>query len=149
MSGAVPARTAGFNTIDTFALAPATVAATLWATIQGRPQVEAYRRTIPDELVAKALALVGISTAVIATGVLLLLATQRADPLALTFEVVSAFGTVGLSAGATSVLNAFGKIVLIVVMFVGRTGPLTLGFALAARARRSRVGYPAEKIMIG
>jgi trk system potassium uptake protein TrkH len=173
----VTARTAGFNTLPTGALAPVTMwllmllmlvggspgstaggiktttastaVATLWATLTGRPQVEAFRRTIPDEQVAKALALVGVSLAVIALGVMALLATQAGEPLALTFEAVSAFGTVGLSTGLTPRLDAWGKIVLMLLMFVGRTGPLTLGFALAARERRAPVVYPPEKIMIG
>jgi len=46
-------------------------------------------------------------------------------------------------------LNAWGKAVIMAAMFVGRTGPLTLGFALAVRAARGRVTYPSEKIMIG
>lgn len=169
--------TTGFNTVDTAALAPATlwllvglmfvggspgstaggikttaaatVVATLWATLRGRPQVEAFRRTIPDEQVAKALALVGLSMAVVATAVTTLLATQAGAPLALAFEAVSAFGTVGLSAGVTPTLNGAGKAVIIALMFVGRTGPLTLGFALAARSRPVRVVFPPEKIMLG
>jgi len=169
--------TAGFNTVDTGALAPATlwvlltlmfvggspgstaggiktttaatVAATLWATLRGRHRVEAFRRTIPDEQVAKALALVGVSLAVVGGSVVVLLATQAADPLALTFEAVSAFGTVGLSAGVTSGLDPIGKLVIAAAMVVGRIGPLTLGFALAARQRPTRVAYPAEKVMIG
>lgn len=173
----VTARTAGFNTLDTAALAPATlwllmvlmfvggspgstaggiktttaatVVATLWTTVQGRERVEAFRRTIPAEQVQKALALVGVALGTVAGGVVMLLATQVGDPLALTFEAVSAFGTVGLSTGLTPTLNVWGKLVIIGLMFVGRTGPLTLGFALAARARPARVSYPAEKIMIG
>jgi len=173
----VTARTAGFNTVETAALAPvtlfvlmilmfvggspggttggiktttaATVVATLWAIVRGRPRVEAFRRTIPEEQVTKALALAGIALMTVLTVALALLATQEGDPLALTFEAVSAFGTVGLSAGATPALNGWGKAVIMAAMFVGRVGPLTLGFALAARAARGRVAYPAEKIMIG
>lgn len=173
----VSARTAGFNTVDMAALGPATlwllmglmfvggspgstaggiktttaatVVATLRATLRGRPRVEAFRRTIPDEQVAKALALVGLSLAAVGVAAMALLATQRADPLALAFEAVSAFATVGLSAGVTSTLDTGGKTVVALLMFVGRTGPLTLGFALAARAARVRVTYPPEKIMIG
>ena len=173
----VTARTAGFNTVDTGALGPAmlwllmvlmfvggspgstaggvktttaaTVVATLWATLMGRSGVDAFRRTIPEEQVHKALAVIGVSLATVALAVLALLATQAGDPLALTFEAVSAFGTVGLSAGATSTLDGWGRLVIIGAMVVGRTGPLTLGFALAARARRRHVVYPPERIMIG
>ena len=173
----VTARTAGFNTVDTAALGPATlwllmvlmfvggspgstaggvktttvatVVATLWATLNGRAGVDAFRRTIPEEQVTKALALIGVSGATVALAILALLATQAGEPLGLTFEAVSAFGTVGLSTNLTPTLDAWGKAVVIAVMFIGRTGPLTLGFALAARARRRRLVYPPEKIMIG
>lgn len=174
----VTARTAGFNTLDTAALAPATLwllmalmfvggspgstaggiktttaatmVATLWATLHGRPRVEAFRRTIPDEQVAKASALVGVSVATVASGALVLLATQPGQsPLALLFEALSAFATVGLSTGVTPALDAWGKMVVAALMFMGRTGPLTLGFALAARSVRTSVTYPSEKVMIG
>ncbi|HBA60371.1 MAG TPA: hypothetical protein DCZ92_06070 [Elusimicrobia bacterium] len=169
--------TTGFNTVDTGALGPATlwlvmvlmfvggspgstaggvktttlatVVASVWATLRGRARVEAFRRTLSDEQVTKALALIGISLATVAVAILALLATQTGDALALTFEAVSAFGTVGLSTNLTPTLDAWGKAVVIAVMFIGRTGPLTLGFALAARARRRRIVYPPEKIMIG
>jgi trk system potassium uptake protein TrkH len=173
----VTARTAGFNTVDTGALRPATLLvlmslmfvggcpgstaggvktttaatmlATLRATLRGRERVEAFRRTIPAEQVGKALALVAISLATVALGILLLLASQQEESLGLAFEAVSAFGTVGLSTGVTSRLAPWGKLVLMGLMFVGRTGPLTLGFALALRERASRVSFPTEKILIG
>ncbi len=173
----VTARTAGFNTVDTATLAPATlwlvmllmfvggcpgstaggiktttaatVVAALWAAMRGRPQVEAFRRTVPQEQVAKALALVGVSLATVSVVAVLLLAVQPGDPLGLLFETVSAFGTVGLSTGVTPHLHATGKVLIIAAMFVGRTGPLTLGFALAATRERRRVVYPPEKVMIG
>ncbi len=173
----VTARTAGFATVPIDLLAPATlwlvmvlmfvggspgstaggiktttaaiIVSALWATLRGRPRVEAFRRTIPDEQVAKALALVGVSGAVLAAAVLTLLATQSGGALPLTFEAVAAFGTVGLSTGLTPTLDTWGRVVLLVLMFVGRTGPLTLGFALAARTTRSSVVYPTEKVMIG
>lgn len=174
----VTARTAGFNTLDVGALSAATlwglmllmfvggspgstaggiktttaatVVATLAATLRGRQRVQAFARTIPEEQVQKALALVGVSTAAVALGAGVLLATQDAlPPLGLVFEAVSAFATVGLSTGVTGDLDGLGKAVVMVLMFVGRTGPLTLGFALALRAERSHVTYPSEKIMLG
>jgi len=173
----VTARTAGFNTVDTSLLGPATLwllmvlmfvggspgstaggvktttvataVATLWATLMGRSGVDAFRRTIPEEQVNKALALIGVAGATVVLAIIALLATQAGNPAALTFEAVSAFGTVGLSMGVTPTLDAWGKLVVIATMFVGRTGPLTLGFALAARARRRHIVYPPEKVMIG
>jgi trk system potassium uptake protein TrkH len=65
------------------------------------------------------------------------------------FEAVSAFATVGLSLGATAQLVPLGKIVVIVLMFVGRVGLLTMAFTIVKRARRDAVRYSEENIMIG
>jgi trk system potassium uptake protein TrkH len=64
------------------------------------------------------------------------------------FEVVSAFGTVGLSRGITADLNVFGQLLLMFLMFFGRIGPLTLGYLLA-RPKRNRVRAPSTEIPIG
>jgi trk system potassium uptake protein TrkH len=79
---------------------------------------------------------------------------MRVEPdksfLALFFEVVSGFGTVGLSLGITPFLSSLGKLVIIGVMFIGRVGPLTLVLALASRAVLPRkVEYPEGKVLIG
>mgnify|MGYP003887446455 CR=1 FL=1 len=65
------------------------------------------------------------------------------------FETVSAFGTVGLSLGTTTKLTQMGKLLLCIVMFIGRLGPLTLMIALAERKREPEILYPEEHIMIG
>lgn len=65
------------------------------------------------------------------------------------FEATSAFSTTGLSMGLTDDLSPIGKIIIIVTMFVGRLGPLTLAFALANKKRASKIGYPEDNIMIG
>jgi trk system potassium uptake protein TrkH len=64
------------------------------------------------------------------------------------FEAFSAFGTVGLSLGATSALNGFGKLVVVATMLAGRIGPLTLALLLG-RSRTARVSYPQARIMVG
>lgn len=173
----VTARTAGFNTVDVGLLRPATLwalmllmfiggcpgstaggiktttaaamVATLLAILRGNERVQAFRRTVPAEQVSKALALVGASLVVVSAGILGLLLLEPGDPLVLMFEAVSAFGTVGLSAGATARLGTIGKLLIAGLMFVGRLGPLTLAFAMAARQHAHRVRYPDEKIMIG
>jgi len=73
---------------------------------------------------------------------------SRGKFLELLFEVVSAFGTVGLSTGITPGLSATGKVILSVVMFVGRLGPLVVGVALS-RDIVSRFYYAEENIMVG
>jgi trk system potassium uptake protein TrkH len=123
--------------------------ATLWSVARGREAVQAFERTIPRETVYKALAvMMGSATLVMVMTILLNLA-ERGDPLRLMFEVVSAFGTVGFSLGATPHLSPAGKLIVIATMFVGRLGPLTLVAALARRPAPQLLRYPEERILIG
>ena len=69
--------------------------------------------------------------------------------LDLTFEVFSAFGTVGLTTGITPDLSSVGKVVIIFTMYAGRIGPLTMLYALTNRLKPAGVRYPEEKILIG
>jgi trk system potassium uptake protein TrkH len=143
--GGCPGSTAGGIKTTTAAV----VWITVWTILKGRERVEALGRTLPPEQVAKALALMGVAGATVSVAFLVLLVSQPAEPERLAFEAVSAFGTVGLSANLTPQLNSWGKLVIVGLMFIGRTGPLTLGFAIAAREQPTRVVYPTEKIMIG
>jgi Trk-type K+ transport system membrane component len=105
---------------------------------------------IPQELVFRALSISMI--AIFAMVVALFLLNTTEDHLSievLAFEVVSAFGTVGLSLGATPQLSTFGKIVIMIMMFIGRLGPLTIAFALTRRHPNRSIRYPEEKILIG
>jgi trk system potassium uptake protein TrkH len=79
----------------------------------------------------------------------LTLTEEGANLVDVLFEVVSAFGTVGLSTGITSGLSVAGKVTIIVTMFVGRIGPLTLMLAMSRQEMPKRYEYPAESIMIG
>ena len=65
------------------------------------------------------------------------------------FETVSAFGTVGMSAGLTGDLSPWGKILITIMMFIGRVGPLTMAFALAIHSKKANLRYAEEKILIG
>jgi trk system potassium uptake protein TrkH len=73
---------------------------------------------------------------------------SNGDSLALAFEVVSAFSTVGLSVGATTELNTGSKLVIIALMFVGRLGPLTLALAFMQTQQKKGLEYPQENILI-
>ena len=86
----------------------------------------------------------------ICAAVLLLTFVQGADSLdRIVFEVVSAFATVGLSLGYTPELNALGRLIIILTMFVGRVGPLTLAVAFAQRERQVDIRYAEEEVIIG
>ncbi|HCX79878.1 MAG TPA: Trk family potassium uptake protein, partial [Firmicutes bacterium] len=65
------------------------------------------------------------------------------------FEVVSAFGTVGLSVGITPGLSAWGKLLIIFMMFVGRVGPVTLTLAFGQRLKPVNIRYPEGRVMVG
>ncbi len=174
----VSARTAGFNIIDIAGTSRAAVLvylvlmfvgaspggtgggiktttavlllAAIRATLMGRERVEVFGRTIPQRTVHKAIAITALSFAVCLVAAILLLATQ--DGLSseeILFEVVSAFGTVGLSLGATGRLDGIGLIVVTALMFIGRVGPLTMTLALARREVTAEVRYPEGKVLVG
>lgn len=82
------------------------------------------------------------------TGIFVTSISHDGDFLDLAFEVTSAFGTVGLSRGATGELDTVGRITIMLIMFLGRAGPLTLGFFLATRSV-PRVRYPKGQVYLG
>jgi len=81
-------------------------------------------------------------------GTIILSATEEAELADIMFEVVSAFGTVGLSTGITSLLSAAGKVVIVVLMFIGRLGPLTILAAASQPEKRIRISYPRGDVML-
>lgn len=174
---AVMPRTAGFNSIDIAALRPETLLATdllmfigggsagtaggikvttfgllayvMWAEMRGQPDVEVGRRRVPsaNQRQALSVALLGIGLVASATFALLSL-TDLSFDVAL-FEVVSAFATVGLSTGITADLPTAGHLLLVMLMFVGRIGPLTVASALAVREHARRHRLPEERMIVG
>ena len=94
------------------------------------------------------MALTTISLLLVLTGIFVVSISHDGDFLDLAFEVTSAFGTVGLSRGATGELDGAGLAFVMLVMFVGRVGPLALGFFLATRSA-PRVRYPEGQIYLG
>lgn len=138
-----------------------TSAATLWsvarAATRGAERPYLFRRTIPWEAVRQVQTLVLLSLLLVFAGIFVLhIAEEGAAPftasgdrsIALAFEAVSAFGTVGLSTGITPSLSAVGKLVLVFLMFIGRVGPLTLAWILSRRRVR-RFRYAEEGVLVG
>lgn len=144
--GAGSAGTAGGVKVTTIGLIIATVVSTL----KGRKETESFGRKLPRDLVNKALAIISIAIAWIIVVSFVLSITESASFKEIVFEVISAFGTVGLSLGITTQLSVIGKLVITITMFVGRIGPLTLFMALAQRRQVTRnIEFPDEEIMIG
>jgi trk system potassium uptake protein TrkH len=132
--------------------------AILHSRLKGNPHTNIFRRTVPEEVVTKTLSLVMLALLLIGTAIFGLLAVQYSGVAArasqggfmqYTFEAVSAFATVGLSMGATARLLPLGKVIIILLMFVGRVGLLTVAFTIARRTRPDAVRYSQENIMIG
>jgi trk system potassium uptake protein TrkH len=142
--GGGPTSTAGGIKVTTFVVM---ILATI-AFFRRKQQLHAFGRSIGLDQVLKVMALTAISLILVFVGVFLMTASHDGHFLDIAFEVASAFGTVGLSRGYTSELSEFGRAVMIVIMFLGRVGPLTLGFFLATRAR-PRVRYPEGKVYLG
>ncbi len=113
-----------------------------------RQEVVLFNRTISSSTVQKSLALLLINVVLVFTGTLLMTIFEKAHFVDLLFEVVSALSTTGLSRGITASLSAPGQIVLVLLMFAGRVGPLTLAYSIATQ-RRSRVRYPEAEFQVG
>ncbi len=143
--GASPASTGGGIKTSTFAL----VIMMIYTVLASKENVEVYQRRIPTDNIFKAVGIAVISMLLVFTSSFILTITEQADFLSILFETTSAFGTVGLSLGITSELTEFGKIVIMLTMFAGRVGPLTLAMALGSRANKALVKFPEERILVG
>ncbi|AEH44807.1 H(+)-transporting two-sector ATPase [Thermodesulfatator indicus DSM 15286] len=152
--GACPGSTGGGIKTTTFAV----LSCTVWSRLRGFPQAVAFKRSIPVDQVGKAVTLVFIYLLAIMLFHFFLTFTEPNIPfyksqhefLGALFEVVSALGTVGLSTGVTSNLNLWGKICIILTMFVGRVGLLSLISFLSEVGHEPRpYRYPKERVMVG
>jgi trk system potassium uptake protein TrkH len=174
----VVARTAGFNSIDIGAMGNAslfTMIALMFigaspggtgggiktttfrillvctlAVLQGKEKVLCYQRQIPPTRVLKTVAVVvGSGLVVILATMLISISNPELNFIAVLFETVSAFATVGLSTGITAKLSAFSQVVIIVTMYLGRVGVLLFMAALLGDPKPTAVQYPEEDLLIG
>lgn len=143
--GGGPAGTAGGIKVTTFAV----LFFVMVTELRGEAAVNIFGKRLPRDVHRQAITVVIIAIAAIitATGLLMVLSGESLDRTL--FESVSAFATVGLSTGITPELSAPAQLVLVVLMFLGRLGPLTLGSAIALRDHRILYEYPKERPAIG
>ncbi|HEX6132764.1 MAG TPA: TrkH family potassium uptake protein [Longimicrobiales bacterium] len=153
--GGSPGSTAGGVKVTTFAV----IGLLAWSRYRGGTAAHVAGRTIPEETIQRAIGLFVLAFGVITLAIFLFTTTETgldrhlvadAGILSYMFEAVSAFGTVGLSMGVTPELSKAGRILTIVLMYVGRVGVLTFVAAIALRTRRSGpLRYAHEDVVIG
>lgn len=144
--GASPGSTGGGIKTTTFFV----LIKSVLATIQGKKSIEFNKKTIPFELVDKAYSIVFMSLMiVILSAFALAIVEPTFNFINILFETVSAFATCGLSSGISPELSSAGKTILIIDMYIGRVGTLTLAYALSKRVKETRHQYPDTYFMVG
>ncbi|MDP3878850.1 MAG: TrkH family potassium uptake protein [Dehalococcoidales bacterium] len=143
--GGASGSTAGGIKVNTLGL----VLATIWSSIKGREHPGAFGKEFMNQQIFRALAIIMISIGVVSIVVFLLTVTEKFAFLNILFEVVSAFGTVGLSTGITPDLSTAGRLLITATMFAGRLGPVTLALALVKRQQPTKYRYSKEVVRIG
>ncbi|NAZ36937.1 TrkH family potassium uptake protein [Rubellimicrobium sp. CFH 75288] len=177
MVHSVMTRSGGFNTVDTFALRAESLLVSdmlmfvgagsagtgggikittffllgfvVWAEIRGEPETSAFGRRIGTGAQRQALAVAFMAVLLVGFGTLALLALTPYSLDRVLFEVISAAATVGLSTGITPHLPPSGQVILVVLMYTGRVGTITVATALALRASALRYRYPEERPIVG
>ena len=173
---ALTPRTAGFNSVNIAAFYPATLLLTILlmfvgagsastgsgiklstfivllltplTVLSGRKETSVFGRTIKETAILRALTITIISLSFVFIATFILTLTEHASFMQILFEVVSAFGTVGLTIGLTPHLSITGKVVIMLVMFTGRIGSLTIA-SILAKKKESYIRYPKEDVFIG
>lgn len=144
--GGSPVGTAGGIKTVTFAV----LLASAFATMKSQAEVDFFHRTISKRAVSKAVAVVSMAFLILFTATLLLSAVTDADALDVFYETTSAAATVGLTRSLTSGLNLWGRIIIIVTMYLGRVGPISLMIALNTKKETQNIiKNPTEDISVG
>lgn len=175
--GATTPRTAGFNTVDMTALhfstlimifvlmwigaSPASTGGGIktstffiavlnfWSLARGKTRIEVFRREISDISVRRAFAVISLSLIVIGFGIVAIsIFDSDKDLKSIAFECFSAYSTVGLSIGITANLSAASKLVIILIMFIGRVSMLSILIAVIKKVKQKNYRYPTEEIII-
>ncbi|MBL8819518.1 MAG: potassium-transporting ATPase subunit KdpA [Planctomyces sp.] len=172
-------RTAGFNTVDMAGMHPATklmgvvlmfigaspgstgggvktvvfaiVVMNLWSVLRGREGVEVFGRRIPSNQIGRSLCVVAVGMVVVlvTTGLLAMFEDRPDQFLDHLYEATSAFATVGVSTGITPTLSIPSRLLLTLVMFLGRVGPMTMLLAMVGNSEPVKYEYPEERVSLG
>jgi trk system potassium uptake protein TrkH len=173
----ITARTAGFNTVDLAKLSSAskfliiflmiigaspastgggiktaTAFVAFFSTyivLRGKLSFVIFKRRIPAETIMRSFSLTLLYLFVVFLGTIFILLTHELSLINSSFEVASALGTVGLSLGATRELSEIGKIIIIILMFLGRVGPSALLLMMINKEKIDKIIYPEEKVLLG
>lgn len=144
--GAAPGSTGGGVKVTTFGV----VLMAIISQIKGSDETIFLKRRVPNYIVNKSLAIIGLSLALVISVTTFMMAIEKGSFINILYEATSAFGTVGLSTGITPGLKSISKVLLILTMFLGRVGPLTFAIALALRSKKhTDVVFPEGKIVVG
>lgn len=175
--GSATPRTAGFNTVDMATLSLPTILITMFfmwvgaspastgggiktstfaiailnfiSLAKGKSRIEIYRREISDSSVRRAFAIISLSLIVIGVGIIsILIFDPEKGLLNVAFECFSAYSTVGLSLGITASLSNPSKLILIIIMFIGRVSMLSILIAVFKKVKHKNYRYPTEEITI-
>ena len=151
--GASPGSCGGGVKTTTLAL----LASLSWTRVKGGEKVNMFRKSIPDETVTRSISVVFLSMSIISVFFFLILVAQKdgggfglhEDFVPYLFETISAFGTVGLSTGATGTLTTIGKLYIIFLMLIGRIGVVAFSYILTGLNPSAEIEYAEENMMIG
>ena len=143
--GASPASTGGGIKTNTFAIATLN----FLSLAKGKSRIEVYRREIAEVSIRRAFAIISLSLIVIGFGIFFISEFDpQTDLLSVAFECFSAYSTVGLSLGITASLSAYSKLILIIIMFIGRVSMLSILIAIIKKEKHKNYRYPTEEITI-
>lgn len=150
--GGASSSTAGGIKTSTFSI----LVLSAYSIMRGKKNIEVFNRTIDRDIVFRAFSIFLFALFGVITGVFVLSITEQhildmpdRSFMDLLFEQVSAFSTVGLSTGITAMLSSVGKVTLIISMFIGRLGTLTIAFALSKGVKSTNYKYPNEHMLVG
>lgn len=144
--GGSPVGTAGGVKTVTFAI----LLFTFLSMIRERDEIVVMKRSIPMSVIKKAVTIVFISFSSVIIMTILLLFTNDLDFVDATYEVISAIATVGLSRDTTTTLNTLGRVIIVICMYLGRIGPISMAIAINTQdSRKNLIHYPEETIIVG